>query len=70
MDDEERAQRDAEADELRRAFNSLRVKNSPDPNRPGLVAYKNDGSELAMSEMTDLQRRAFDAMNALHLPNR
>jgi hypothetical protein len=66
MTDEERAARDQQAAAERDAFNAMTVKTSPDSNRPGLVAYRADGEVMDISEMTPLQRTAFEKMNALH----
>lgn len=64
MSDEERAARDAEADELRAASDSLRLKGNAEGT--GVIARDADGNELPVSAMTPLQRKAFERANAAH----
>lgn len=68
MSDEERAARKAHADELRAASNSLRMKGNADGT--GLVAYAEHGEILDPSEMTPLQRKAFERANAAYASRR
>lgn len=68
MSDEERAARDAEADELRAASSSMRLKGNAEGT--GLVAYTKDGDELPVSAMTSMQRKAFERANAAYAPRR
>ena len=63
MDDDAREKREAESKALRDAFNAMDVKIGPDGT---LVAYKADGDVLDAVEMTPLQRKAFERMDALH----
>jgi hypothetical protein len=58
MDDEARQQREAEQAALR----SMRIRHSADGRT--LVAVKADGSELPVSEMSEIERRAFERMQA------
>ena len=69
LTDEERAARHEEAKELRDAFNKLVVKVSGDGTR--LVAYRDrqaflDDDPYRPEEMTDVERRAFERMDAAH----
>jgi hypothetical protein len=61
MADDERAKREAESAKLREAFNAMRVKVGADGL---LVAYREDGDVFPTSEMTELQRQAFERVNA------
>jgi hypothetical protein len=65
MSDEERAAQEQESQQLAAAFNSMTVKLGPDG---GLVALDDDGEVFEVSKITDLQRRAFERMDALHPP--
>lgn len=60
ISDEERAAQEAEAKQLRDAYNGLNVKVG---DASGLVAYR-DGAVLPLDEMTELERRAFEKANA------
>jgi hypothetical protein len=62
LTDEQRAQRDAEAAELREAFNKMKVKIGP--NGEGLVAYAANGDAIDPSELTPIQRKAIEQMDA------
>lgn len=63
---DERAAREAEADELRAAGNSLRLKGNAEGT--GVIARDADGNELPVSAMTPLQRKAFERANAAYAP--
>ncbi len=67
LDDDERERRDAEAAALRDAFNSMRVRLADDGS---LVAYDAENDVLDVTAMTELQRRAFEKMNALQCADR
>jgi hypothetical protein len=58
LDDDVRAVREAETKELRDAYNALRVKNSGDPNAPGLRVVDGNGDDVNESTLTTLQQRA------------
>ena len=58
LDDAERERREAEQKQLRDAFNSMRVRNSTDPNAPGLRVVDREGRVIDESTLTDVQRKA------------
>ena len=64
LDETEQAKVDADSAELRAAFNTMNVTLNGDGR--SLVAYRDDGSVLAVAEMTPIQRKAFERMEAAH----
>ncbi len=62
MDDAARAQRDAEQQELRTAYNRMRVKVNPNLDTPGLVVIdRQTGDVVDETTLSPLQRRALEA---------
>jgi hypothetical protein len=60
LDDDQRAQRDAEAAAYREGYNRLNLRHSHDATT--LVAYR-DGRVLPVNEMTDAEREVFERAN-------
>jgi hypothetical protein len=69
LTDDERSEREAETKQHRDALNALVIKISGDGTH--LVAYRNrqavrDDEPLEPSDMTEVERRAFERMGAAH----
>lgn len=69
MDDDARAKADAEGAAFRETLRTMDIKNSEDPNVPGLVAYTQDGDVLTLPEMTAAQRQAFEWFSRSFAPH-